>query len=79
MVQYSLNFNEELVNKIDVEVNKIGCGCSRSGWVAQACVEKLDNSKMSYEQILKKLKKWHNSFPKQQFKTIIGEIENAEI
>lgn len=79
MVYQSIYIPLKTLEDIDEEVKKIGYNLSRSAWVVQACKEKLTSDRKNIDVIIKKLRKWHTSFPKKPFKEILEELSNGEI
>jgi len=75
----SFYLDTELISKIDNEIQKIGCGASRSGWIAKACEEKLANKCDTIQKVISKLNSWQRSFPKRPFKELLEELQNGEI
>jgi len=79
MTSQSIKFPNDLIEAIDLEIKKIGYGLKRAAWIKQACKEKLETDRKNLEQVISKLRKWNNSFPKRQFKEILEELENGQI
>jgi len=78
-MQVSINLPKNTIEIVDQEVIKIGCGATRSGWVNDACLLKVNQKNHTLERLINKLKAWQTSFPKKPFKELMEEIENGEV
>lgn len=74
-VLQTFTVSKETLEAIKEEVDKIGHGASLSGWISQACEDKIRNKNKGVELVLKKLKSWYNSFPREPLTKLIQDIE----